>query len=106
MTYAPNPALDPIAEQFGRAARELVQKGSNVPNDPHAYVNYAYGDEGVESWYGYDQAGLGKLKTLIIEEKVRSQWEIQLLWAHHIRLAGISLLVILTTNSSSRRAKN
>ena len=64
MTYAPNPALDPVAAKFGVQARELLQAASGSPKELHAYVNYAHGDEGLESWYGYDQARLNKLQTL------------------------------------------
>ena len=63
MNYVPNPALDPVAQKFGQQARKLLVEGSGS-SELHAYVNYAHGDEGVESWYGYDTQKLDKLRAL------------------------------------------
>ncbi|TGZ78648.1 FAD-binding domain-containing protein [Ascodesmis nigricans] len=46
-----NPTLQPRAQQLGEAAREILHRGSGVP-DLRVYVNYAQGDEGQEVWYG------------------------------------------------------
>ena len=64
MTHAPDPTLDPIAQKFGIATRKMLQAGSNIPTELHSYVNYARGDEGVKSWYGYDTERLQKLRDL------------------------------------------
>ncbi|KAF1993091.1 FAD-binding domain-containing protein [Amniculicola lignicola CBS 123094] len=62
--YAPNKARDLAVEQLGNKLRELVQEGTGRGSELHAYVNYAYGTEGPEAWYGYEPWRQNRLRTL------------------------------------------
>lgn len=66
ITYAPAGAeLDRQAAELGSRLREIVHRGSGR-EELHAYVNYAFGNEAPQNWYGYEpwrQDRLAALKT-------------------------------------------
>ncbi|KAK4034985.1 hypothetical protein C8A01DRAFT_48756 [Parachaetomium inaequale] len=63
--YMPTDAArDREAAELGNRLRGILQGGSGRA-EMHAYVNYAYGDEDLEGWYGHERwrrERLGKLK--------------------------------------------
>ncbi|AEO63152.1 uncharacterized protein THITE_2108049 [Thermothielavioides terrestris NRRL 8126] len=62
--YTPaGPDLDRQAEQLGNQLRNILLAGSGSAQ-LNTYVNYAYGDEQPQAWYGYDQWRLDRLKAL------------------------------------------
>jgi hypothetical protein len=62
--YAPNgTAQDAAVEKLGQELRNIILEGTGS-TELHSYVNYAYGTEGPESWYGFDSAHQQKLKAL------------------------------------------
>jgi hypothetical protein len=63
VTYSPDASLDTIAQDFGRNIRSTLQSFTGS-TELHAYVNYAVGEEPLESIYGYRGWRLAKLKTL------------------------------------------
>lgn len=64
ITYAPaGPELDAEAAQLGNQLREIIREGSGR-EEVHAYVNYAYGDETPQQWYGYEQWRQDRLRAL------------------------------------------
>ncbi|PVH99943.1 FAD-binding domain-containing protein [Periconia macrospinosa] len=60
---AEDKARDAAVEQLGNQLREIIREGTGSP-ELHAYVNYAYGTEGPESWYGYETSRQDRLKAL------------------------------------------
>lgn len=63
MTYTPNSTLDEFARDWARQTRDLWNQGQ--PDlQPSTYVNYAHGDESLESIYGYETWRLEKLRLL------------------------------------------
>ncbi|KAK4184400.1 hypothetical protein QBC35DRAFT_540460 [Podospora australis] len=64
--YTPaGPARDAEAKAFGNQLREILHQGSGR-TEKHTYVNYAYGDESKQEWYGHEswrQTRLAQLKT-------------------------------------------
>ncbi|CAI6270044.1 unnamed protein product [Periconia digitata] len=63
VTYAPDAALDQVAQDFGRELRNILHRAEGTP-EMYAYVNYAVGEEDIESIYGYRGWRVAKLKTL------------------------------------------
>lgn len=64
ITYKPNgPGLDNKAEALGNQLREVLHKASGISN-VRAYVNYAYGNEGPEGWYGSKKWRQNRLAAL------------------------------------------
>jgi hypothetical protein len=62
--YAPNGAAqDAAVEKLGQQLRNIILEGTGS-SELHSYVNYAYGTEGPQSWYGFDSAHQQKLKAL------------------------------------------
>ncbi|KAL1969230.1 hypothetical protein VTN77DRAFT_484 [Rasamsonia byssochlamydoides] len=62
--YAPaGPALDAEAIAFGRGLRQIIFTGSGE-TELHAYVNYAFGDERPQDWYGYEPWRIERLTAL------------------------------------------
>lgn len=62
--YPPGADNDEIAVKYGHQAREMFHAG-DLPGRPfNAYVNYAYGDEGLQAMYGYEPWRLEKLRDL------------------------------------------
>ncbi|KAF1958357.1 FAD-binding domain-containing protein [Byssothecium circinans] len=62
--YGPtDKARDVAVEQLGNRLREILREGTGS-NELHAYVNYAYGNEGPKSWYGYETWRQDRLKAL------------------------------------------
>ena len=55
-------SLDAEAARYGRQMRDAIVEGNGRPLD--AYVNYAYGDEGLEAVYGREAWRLEKLREL------------------------------------------
>ncbi|KAI0458581.1 FAD-binding domain-containing protein [Xylaria acuta] len=66
ITYAPSPAapeLDKIAADLGGGMRQILHEGSGQ-EEMLSYVNYAFGDETEQNWYGYDKWRQDRLKAL------------------------------------------
>lgn len=63
VTYAPDPSLDTIAQEFGNNLR-LTLYNASASTELHAYVNYAVGTESLQSLYGYPRWRLDKLTEL------------------------------------------
>lgn len=66
ISYAPSratPELDKAAADLGGRIRELIYEGTGR-EQLHAYVNYAFGDETAENWYGYEKWRQDRLKAL------------------------------------------
>ncbi|KNG91157.1 FAD-dependent oxygenase [Aspergillus nomiae NRRL 13137] len=64
ITYAPaGPELDTKASQLGNELRQILHKASGQP-DVQAYVNYAYGDETPQQWYGSEKWRQDRLQAL------------------------------------------
>jgi hypothetical protein len=57
------PELSKKAEALGTQLREILYKASGQAN-LRSYVNYAFGNEGHEQWYGAEQWRQDKLKAL------------------------------------------
>jgi hypothetical protein len=56
-------ARDVAVEDLGNQLREIIREGTGS-EELHTYVNYAYGKEGPESWYGYEPERQSRLKAL------------------------------------------
>ncbi|KAI0122400.1 FAD binding domain protein [Daldinia grandis] len=55
ITYTPGePDLDKKAVELGHALRNIIHEGTGR-SEMHTYVNYAYGDEAKENWYGHEK---------------------------------------------------
>ncbi|PTU20486.1 hypothetical protein P175DRAFT_0217630 [Aspergillus ochraceoroseus IBT 24754] len=64
ITYEPSGLEREIeARAFGESLRQIVHHGSGQ-KELYAYVNYAFGDEGPRSWYGYEPWRLDRLREL------------------------------------------
>jgi hypothetical protein len=62
--YGPtDKARDAAVEWLGNQLRDIIRKGTGS-NELHSYVNYAYGNEGPESWYGHEKWRQDRLKAL------------------------------------------
>jgi hypothetical protein len=61
--YPPNPSLDEFAIEWGRQTRDLFNQGQ-PGRRPTTYINYAFGDEPMETIYGYEPWRLEKLRSL------------------------------------------
>jgi hypothetical protein len=62
--YAPtDKARDAEVEKLGQELREIIREGTGS-DELHAYVNYSYGTEGPQSWYGYEASHQNRLKAL------------------------------------------
>ncbi|KAJ5892521.1 hypothetical protein N7504_009212 [Penicillium tannophilum] len=49
--------------RFGEHLRQILYHGSEQ-DEMHSYVNYAFGSEGPEAWYGYEPWRLERLRSL------------------------------------------
>lgn len=58
-----DPQLEAEAYQFGKTLRDIVFQGIGRQY-MYSYVNYAAGDEGPQSWYGYEPWRLQRLQAL------------------------------------------
>jgi hypothetical protein len=56
-------AQDEAVKKLGTQLRDIIREGTGS-KELHTYVNYAYGNEGPESWYGYESSRQKKLKVL------------------------------------------
>ena len=63
-TYDTNPDLDEMASEWSLQARNLAQAGQAPGSTLDVYVNYAFGDETLESLYGYEPWRVEKLRRL------------------------------------------
>ncbi|KKK15845.1 hypothetical protein AOCH_004102 [Aspergillus ochraceoroseus] len=63
LVYTPSAGLDAGAKEFGDNLRQILLEGTDS-DELHAYVNYASGDEGPESWYGYEPWRINRLQAL------------------------------------------
>jgi hypothetical protein len=64
ITYTPaGPALDKEAAQVGEQLRQVLHAASGE-TDIHAYVNYAFGAEGPQQWYGSETWRQSRLQGL------------------------------------------
>ncbi|KAK7398253.1 hypothetical protein QQX98_012366 [Neonectria punicea] len=64
ITYTPGDAeLDDKAAKLGKQIRQILHEGSGREHVP-AYVNYAFGDEGPEQWYGSESWRQSRLQSL------------------------------------------
>ncbi|KAF2968395.1 hypothetical protein GQX73_g5168 [Xylaria multiplex] len=64
ITYAPSsPELDEAAANLGESLRQVLYEASGR-KERHTYVNYAFGDEAVKNWYGYEEWRQARLKAL------------------------------------------
>ncbi|KAI6083158.1 FAD-binding domain-containing protein [Hypoxylon rubiginosum] len=66
ITYVPainDPELDNTAAKLGRDLRQILHEGSQR-EEMHTYVNYAFGDESTQNWYGYEQWRQDRLSAL------------------------------------------
>lgn len=64
ITYAPaGTERDQEAAQLGNQLRQILRKGSGR-EELHAYVNYAYGDETPQQWYGSEEWRQDRLQAL------------------------------------------
>ncbi|KAH2184532.1 hypothetical protein KXW61_000848 [Aspergillus fumigatus] len=64
VTYAPaGPERDNDAKQLGNQLRQILFQASGL-NEIGAYVNYAYGDETPQQWYGSEQWRQDRLRAL------------------------------------------
>jgi len=68
-----DPALDGPTEQLLLSLREKLNATSGF-DEPHVYLNYAYGDEGPAAWWS--AANLPKLRQL------KAQWDPKNLFVH------------------------
>jgi hypothetical protein len=57
------PELDNKAADLGNSLRQILYQGSGR-EELHTYVNYAYGNENFENWYGYEPWRQEKLRNL------------------------------------------
>ena len=55
--------LDSQAAELGNRLRGILHKGSGR-EELHAYINYAFGNESPQNWYGYEPWRQGRLKEL------------------------------------------
>ncbi|KAI1145824.1 hypothetical protein F4825DRAFT_467027 [Nemania diffusa] len=64
LIYLPDgPELDETAVNFGKDLRQILYVGSQR-EELHTYVNYAFGDETTQNWYGYEQWRQHRLSAL------------------------------------------
>ena len=55
--------LDSQAAELGNRLRGILHKGSGR-EELRAYINYAFGNESPQNWYGYEPWRQGRLKEL------------------------------------------
>lgn len=56
-------AEDASVKELGEKLREIIREGTGR-DELHTYVNYAYGTEGPENWYGHEIWRQNRLKAL------------------------------------------
>lgn len=67
LTYAPgNTTVEAEAVTVGTQLRNILYEGSGR-DEMHVYLNYAFGDETTENWYGYESWRQEKLTALKAE---------------------------------------
>lgn len=65
LVYARKAGFDDIAASYGNQIQKTLMLGSG--QSLHAYVNYAHGDESMETLYGYESWRIRKLRNLKAE---------------------------------------
>ncbi|XPS73272.1 hypothetical protein M3J09_005422 [Ascochyta lentis] len=68
-----NKTQDDAVKQLGSQLREIIREGTGS-SELHTYVNYAYGDEGTKSWYGYETWRQDRLKALKMKYDPKSKF--------------------------------
>jgi hypothetical protein len=64
ISYSPvDAALDEKATALGKQLRDILYDGSDR-DELHVYVNYAFGDETPQEWYGSEKWRQGRLQQL------------------------------------------
>lgn len=64
VSYAPlDDELDEQAAELGTQLREILHQGSGR-DELHVYVNYAFGDETPQEWYGSEPWRQERLRSL------------------------------------------
>ncbi|KAF2199742.1 FAD-binding domain-containing protein [Delitschia confertaspora ATCC 74209] len=64
IVYASTDATQDYAvKELGNRLREIIREGTGS-QELHSYVNYAYGNEGPRSWYGYEDWRMNRLRAL------------------------------------------
>ncbi|OTA53972.1 hypothetical protein K449DRAFT_339183 [Hypoxylon sp. EC38] len=64
ITYAPaGNEINQQAAELGNKLRDIIHRGTGS-EELHAYVNYAFGDESPQSWYGYEKWRQDRLVAL------------------------------------------
>lgn len=61
---SPDEVVDVEAVKLGKEIQRTLAEGAGEGKLLDAYVNYAYGDEGMEMWYGHEEWRLEKLRRL------------------------------------------
>lgn len=62
--YTPaGPEVDEQARELGNALRDILHRGTGR-SELRTYVNYAYGDEAPEEWYGHEEWRMERLRAL------------------------------------------
>jgi hypothetical protein len=64
ISYKPESRIDPLADKYGRALRQILLDASADPQHLRAYVNYAHGNEDLREVYGWEDWRLEKLRQL------------------------------------------
>lgn len=67
---------DEQAVRLGKEARRVLAEGAGEKKGLDSYVNYSFGDEGMEAWYGWEEWRLEKLRELkrVWDPKGRFGW--------------------------------
>lgn len=64
VTYEAGTASDPDVISWGQQTRNMIHAGQPEGSTYDTYVNYAFGDESLESMYGYEPWRLERLRAL------------------------------------------
>lgn len=63
--------MDKDAVRVGKEIRTILAEGADEKAGLDAYANYAFGDEGVEAWYGRETWRVEELRVL------KTRWDPQ-----------------------------
>lgn len=79
--YKPDPKIDPLAQKYGKALRQILLDASDEPERLRAYVNYAHGDEDLREVYGWEDWRISKLREL------KAKWDPENKMRYYVPLA-------------------
>lgn len=79
--YKPDPAIDPIATALGSKIRQHLLDGTDDPSRMRSYLNYAHGDESVQSLYGWEDWRIERLKEL------KQKWDPENIMRYYVPIA-------------------